>query len=276
MSLPATPEFHREKTMKRFVPLLFLIVALGCKPEVETYSGYVEGEFLYITPTTSGILQTLSVARGQQVKEGDDLFALDKTNLEAGLASSESESIQAKANLENASLEYTRANQLMATNSVSKSDLDARTNTLETAKAALEIAAQKTVQIKKQIAESAPKAPSSGNIEDTYFHAGEFIAAGTPVVSLLPPENVKIRFFVPQAKLPLFAIGSKVILHCDGCESPMKATIAFIANQSEYTPPVIYSVGSRDKLVFRIEAYPETFSPILRPGLPIDVEREVP
>ncbi len=140
----------------------------------------------------------------------------------------------------------------------------------------MQIAAQKSLQIQKQLADSAPKATAAGNIEDTYFHAGEYVAAGTPVVSLLPPENVKVRFFVPQAKLPSFAIGDKIVLRCDGCESPVKAVIVFIASQSEYTPPIIYSVGSRDKLVFRIEAKPETFTPALRPGLPVDIEREGP
>ena len=262
--------------MKRLILLPLLVLALGCEPEAKTMNGYVEGEYLYIAPTTPGLLQTLSVSRGQRVKEGDDLFAIDKTNLEAALASARSEELQAKANLDNAQIEYDRASKLMATNSVSKSDLDARTATFESAKASVQIAVQKIVQIQKQLAESAPKAPGNGGIEDTYFHIGEYIAAGTPVVSFLPPENVKIRFFVPQAKLPLFALGSKVLIHCDGCGAAIKAVIVFIASQSEYTPPVIYSVGSRDKLVFRIEAKPLVFTPMLRPGLPVDVEREAP
>jgi len=262
--------------MKQLVLLPLLFLAIGCEPAPKELNGYVEGEYLYIAPTTAGILQTLSVSRGQQVKEGDDLFAIDKTNLEAALASAHFEELQAKANLENAVAEYERTSKLMATNSASKSELDARTSALESAKAAVEIAAQKSVQIQKQLTESAPKAPGNGVIENTYFHAGEFIAAGTPVVSFLPPENVKIRFFVPQAKLPLFEIGSKVLIHCDGCGAAIKAVIVFIASQNEYTPPVIYSVGSRDKLVFRVEAKPEVFTPVLRPGLPVDVERDVP
>ncbi|MFA4994533.1 MAG: efflux RND transporter periplasmic adaptor subunit [Bdellovibrionales bacterium] len=262
--------------MKKVVFSLLLVLVLGCKPETKTFSGYVEGEFLYISPTTTGILQKLSVSRGQQVKEGDELFALDKTNLEAALVSAESEEARARAKLENAAQEYDRASQLSATNSISKSDVDSRTAALESAKAALEIAAQKIVQIKKQLDESSPTAPGAGNIEDTYFHAGEYVSAGTPVVCLLPPENIKIRFYVPQAKVSQFAIGDKILLHCDGCDNPLKATVVFIASQSEYTPPVIYSVESRDKLVFRIEAKPETFTPALRPGLPVDVEREAP
>jgi HlyD family secretion protein len=266
--------FFQEKIMKRFFLLPLLMLALGCKPEAETFNGYVEGEYLYIAPTTSGLLQTLSVSRGQQVKAGDDLFALDQTNLNATLVSAESEVAQANASLEDASSEFDRATRQLASNSISKSDYDSRKAAFETAEAAVQIAQQKTVQTQKQIAESAPKAPGAGYIEDTYFNPGEYIAAGTPVVSFLPPENIRVRFFVPQAKLPLFPFGSLVTLRCDGCKKQMKAVINYIASQSEYTPPVIYSVGSRDKLVFRVEALPESFTPDLRPGLPVDIERD--
>jgi len=260
--------------MKYFIFLFLAFIVSGCGPEPETFNGYVEGEYLYIAPTTPSLLQTLSVYRGQQVKEGDDLFALDKTNLQAALLSNVAEESQAKANLKDADTEYTRARNLLATSATSQSDVDTRKAAFETAKAALQTAMQKITQTKKQLAEIAPKAPSSGSIEDTYFHPGEYIAAGTPVVSLLPPENVKIRFFVPEAKLALFPLGGEVILSCDGCGKPIKAKVNFIASQSEYTPPVIYSVESRDKLVFRIEAQPETFTPVLRPGLPVDIRRD--
>lgn len=262
--------------MKRtvfFWPLLLLVTA--CKPDTETFNGYVEGEYLYIAPTTSGLLQTLSVARGQSVKEGDALFALDPTNLDAALASSQAEEAKAKANLVNATAEFKRAQELIGVEAVSKADFDARKADFENAKAAARMTTQKTIQIRKQREESAPKASSEAQVEDTYFNPGEFVAAGTPVVSLLPPENVKVRFFVPGAKLPMLILGSDVRLRCDGCTEPIKAKISYIASQSEYTPPVIYSVGSRDKLVFRVEAKPETFSPALKPGLPVDIERDV-
>lgn len=257
--------------MKRHVFLVLLILASACKPSGKTYNGYVEGEFLFIAPTTPGVLQTLSVSRGQSVKEGDDLFSLDQTNLKAALASSEAEELQAKASFENALVEYRRARELIAANAISKSDYDARKTAHDTAKAALQLAAQKIIQTEKQLVESAPKAPSGGSAEDTFFNPGEYIAAGAPVVSLLPPENVKIRFFVPQAVLPSFPLGSEVFIRCDGCGERIKARISYISSKSEYTPPVIYSVESRDKLVFRVEAKPENFVPALRPGLPVDI-----
>ena len=102
---------------------------------------------------------------------------------------------------------------------------------------------------------------------------GEFVAAGNPVVALLPPENLKVRFFVPQEKLPQIKTGGTVSVKADGAAHPFTATVNYISTQAEYTPPVIYSRETRAELVFMIEA---KFSPAdaaqLRPGQPVDVE----
>jgi HlyD family secretion protein len=154
---------------------------------------------------------------------------------------------------------------------VKTANLGAREDEIVAAQAAADAAEQKLKQIAKLLEEATPKAPVAGQIEDTYFRPGEFVNAGAPVVSLLPPENVKIRFFVKQEKLPQIQLGQVVQFNCDGCTAPVAGKITFIATQAEYTPPVIYSVGSREKLVFMVEAKPDTFDPQLRPGLPVDI-----
>ena len=112
----------------------------------------------------------------------------------------------------------------------------------------------------------------AGTVSDTLFVRGEWVPAGAPVVSLLPPGNVKVRFFVPEPRLGTVKVGQKVTLACDGCPAPIEASISFIASQAEYTPPVIYSKENRSKLVFLVEARP---SPAdagkLHPGQPLDV-----
>ncbi|MDA5194849.1 HlyD family secretion protein [Govanella unica] len=113
-------------------------------------------------------------------------------------------------------------------------------------------------------------AARAARVEDSFFRVGEFIPAATPVLSLLPVGNVYIKFYVPQADLPHFAQGREVEFRCDGCAQPIKAKVRFVASAAEYTPPVIYSENSRDKLVFRIEATPDRLEG-LHPGLPVDV-----
>ena len=94
--------------------------------------------------------------------------------------------------------------------------------------------------------------------------------AGRPVLALLPPGNIKMRFFVPEAVLPKIALGDAVTIRCDGCQGDMPARVSFISRTSEFTPPVIYSLEERSKLVFLIEARTETPDD-LRVGQPVDV-----
>ena len=109
-------------------------------------------------------------------------------------------------------------------------------------------------------------------VHDTFYSEGEWVAAGNPVVSLLPPGNVKLRFFVPETALGGLKIGQAVLAACDGCNAPIAAKISYISRQAEYTPPVIYSREQRSKLVFLVEARPESADAVrLKPGQPLDV-----
>jgi HlyD family secretion protein len=97
------------------------------------------------------------------------------------------------------------------------------------------------------------------------------VGAGQPVVSLLPPENLKARFFVPEPRLGAVKIGQPVELRCDGCGAPIAVRVDYVAPRAEYTPPVIYSRENRGKLVFLVEARPAQPHAALRPGLPVEV-----
>jgi HlyD family secretion protein len=99
--------------------------------------------------------------------------------------------------------------------------------------------------------------PRDSTVEQIYYRPGETVPAGRPVVALLPPGNLKIRFFAPQSILPTIKYGDIVDVSCDGCEKGLTAKVSFIARSAEYTPPVIYSQEERAKLVFLIEARPE-------------------
>jgi len=114
-------------------------------------------------------------------------------------------------------------------------------------------------------------APAAGRVEDVFFRAGETAESGQAVVSLLTPDKLKLRFFVPEPQLSGIAIGQKVAVGCDGCAPNLTATISFIARAAEFTPPVIYSLTRREKLVFLVEARPDDLSQPWHPGLPVDI-----
>lgn len=128
-------------------------------------------------------------------------------------------------------------------------------------------------QAKKKLADLMPVAPDDALVENTFFNVGEWVPAGTPVVSLLPASRVKLRFFVPEEDVAKARIGRKVTFTCDGCPPDMKASIIYVSPRAEFTPPVIYSQSARTKLVFLIEARPDKVPDniALAPGLPVSV-----
>ena len=123
-----------------------------------------------------------------------------------------------------------------------------------------------------RLAQRTVTAPVGGRVSDVLAQPGETMAAGAPVVSILPPENIFVRFFVPETALSGLHRGDAVSFGCDGCQRGLAGTISFISPTAEYTPPVIYSESTRAKLVYRIEARPRPDQAVLfNPGQPISV-----
>jgi HlyD family secretion protein len=211
------------------------------------------------------------------------------------------EARQAKANtdLELAKLEQARYEKLYRQKMIQEEALDtARANTqrsesalqdsmaqLQTAKlparediiaaATAEVANAQATLEKAQwwVTQKQISAPQAGQIVDTFYYAGEWVPANTPVVSLLPPERVKVRFFVPEKLLGRLKVGQRVHLKCDSCDENLGATINYISPQAEYTPPVVYSRENRAKLVYLVEATSPGKEVVnLHPGQPVEVE----
>jgi HlyD family secretion protein len=122
----------------------------------------------------------------------------------------------------------------------------------------------------RELDELSPAAPTAGRIEDIMFRPGESVNPNVPVVSIVPDGEVKLRFYVSQAVVTAYRPGRKVAFGCDGCAAGLTATVAFVASEPEYTPPIIYSLDARQKLVFLVEAIPSNPRALL-PGQPIDV-----
>lgn len=170
-----------------------------------------------------------------------------------------------KANLFEARLRELKASEEVASLPGRSAEIAAQASRITEAEAQLAAARDK-------LSDLSPRAPADARIEDVFFKAGEWVTAGQPVVSLLKPSDVTIRFFLPEAALARAVPGTAVRFQCDGCSGVKTATITHVAAEPEFTPPVIYSEGARAKLVFRVEAQPQAPDAELRPGLPISVE----
>lgn len=124
-----------------------------------------------------------------------------------------------------------------------------------------------------ELGQKRQQAPKSGLVFDTLYREGEWVAAGRPVVVLLPPENIKVRAFVPEKRLGTIHPGDDAQVSVDGVARPLSGKISYISPKAEYTPPVIYSQESREKLVFMVEVvFDPTAAAELNPGQPVDVQ----
>jgi HlyD family secretion protein len=152
-------------------------------------------------------------------------------------------------------------------------DLGGRVREIEAANAKVVEAQASLAQAVSRQADLAPTAPAAALVENTYFDVGEWVAAGQPVLALLTPENLKLRFFVPEDQVARAHPGAAITFGCDGCGAKLKATISYVSPRAEFTPPVIYSESARRKLVFLVEAKPAEANSALRTGLPVEVDQ---
>lgn len=232
-------------------------------------------------------LQT-ALAQAEDARKGQRPTELDV--IRADLAAAEAQAREARATLD-------RVRPLAQRGFYSKAKLDDATAAAQTANAQVE-AARKRLQAAQlgartdqvaaadarveqaraalrgtsaRTATMSPLAPGAGRVEDVYFQRGEFAAANQPIVALIPDDRVFVRFFVPEAQLAHYRPGTRVRFACDGCASGLSATVSYVSPRPEYSPPVIYSRSTRDRLVFLVEARPDSNPDRLTPGLPVDV-----
>ena len=150
--------------------------------------------------------------------------------------------------------------------------LPAREDQVRAQGAAVAAARAALDQAEWRLGQKTVSAAVAGRVYDTLYRVGEWVPAGRPVVRLLPPENVKIRFFVPEPVVGALSVGREIALRCDGCPSAVRAAVSYISAESEYTPPIIYSNETRSKLVYMIEARPSVGDAAkLHPGQPVEV-----
>jgi HlyD family secretion protein len=215
-------------------------------------------------PEIDAVRAQLAQAEAALRQSDNDLTRTQKLVADKFLPMQQLDSATAKRDSDRARIAELRAQLALA-------NLPARTDAIAAARAEAKAASDALAQAQWRLDQKTQTAPVAGIVYDTLYRPGEWVAAGAPVVSLLPPGNVKIRFYVPEPTLATIRRGTAVTVRCDGCGAPIVARIAFIAPQAEYTPPVIYSRENRSKLVFLVEARPEAPNPGLHPGLPVEV-----
>jgi len=284
--------------MKRaFLFVSFLLLASCAKKPDDAWLGYAEGDEALISAPQPGWITSMKVQRGQIVHRGELLFVLDDTRetaardqaaaslqgARAALAQARSSLTEEQANLAHTRTELGRQDRLAQQGIGTPTQRDAARNAFAQSRARIGQLQAQIAQMTAQIAQTQAGlgsasyslsqrqivAETEGPVQDINFREGEYVPASTPVLSILPPGNIFVRFFVPEGQLSRTHLGQKVRITCDGCQ-PVEARITFIAAQQEFTPPVIFSNESREKLVFKLEARAQGGLK-LHPGQPVQV-----
>lgn len=308
--------------------MLLALALTGCDTTDErSITGYVEAIYLRPAAASGGRITALAVDRGDAVRQGQPLFALDAdreqaavdeaaarleaqsarlADLQKGRRPQEIAVIRAQLQQAQAQRKLSEATERrqaeLAQRGLASADaldtaqatrsrdaarvaelqrelevasLAGRSDALEAARQDVATARALLEQARWALAQKSVTAPAAGSIEDVYFRVGEWVGNGVPVLALLPPANKRVRFFVPQARLGEFPVGTRVRARCDGCGEAVIATVRFVAAQAEFAPPVLFDRRQRHRLVHRVEALPAAPDDALRlhPGQPVDVER---
>ncbi len=242
----------------------------------------------------------VAAAEHEARRAADTLADLEKGGRPSEIAALKAALAEVRSARDLAAKELRRRTDLLATGAIAPEDLDVagtdyerkrqaarraeaelktarlggRSDAVAAARAAAEAARAQLTQARWSLDQKTQAAPVAALVTQTLFEPGEYVPAGKPVVELLPPGNVKVRFFVPEGVVGTLKVGQTVSVRFDGAKGPVAARIDYIAPEAEYTPPVIYSSQSRAKLVFMIEARPVDAAgprPPLHPGQPVDV-----
>jgi HlyD family secretion protein len=237
------------------VALTVALAACGNGGE-RTFQGWIEGVFVFVGPDEAGRVEKMRVREGDAVKADAPIFSVDAELQQADLR-------VAEAALANSQSAFERAQQLLKSGSGSQKAYD-------DAQALLREADARAKAARTRLTRRELSSPVTGAVQQIYYRPGEMVPAGKAVLSILPPGNVKVRFFVQQAVLPKISLGDLIGVTCDGCAAGISARVSFIASSAEYTPPVIFSEEERGKLVFLVEALPEKPDD-LRVGQPVTV-----
>jgi len=280
----------------------FVYVASPLAGQLETLAvqkgARVEAGTVLFTLERSSELAARRQAAEQLAATQARLEDLKKGSRPTELAALEARRDQARAAAELSRLDFMRQENLFKTQVISVSDFDrarlaydesvravedldsqlatarlgGRADAISAAAADVSAAAAALARADWNVDQKTQAAPKAGLVFDTLYRAGEFVAAANPVVVLLPPANVKVRFFVPESDFGALKAGETLQVSLTGRAAPLTAHVSYLSPQPEYTPPVLYNRENRSKLMFLVEAeFAAGDAGDLHPGQPVDV-----
>ncbi|MGE0024902.1 MAG: efflux RND transporter periplasmic adaptor subunit [Hyphomicrobium sp.] len=173
--------------------------------DYDEYVGrFVAYDFVEVRARVSGYLDKIHFTDGQLVKEGDDLFTIDRRPFEASLDQAKAAVEQAKANLAFAEADLTRGSNLVPGTSITQQTLDQRTQAKRVAAASVtaQEAAVRQAELDLQFTEL--RSPISGRIGDRRVSIGNLVTGGTTgnttlLATVASVDPIRFEFTMDEA-----------------------------------------------------------------------------
>jgi HlyD family secretion protein len=280
----------------------------GCAAPSPLAVGYVEGDFVLVAPVEAARIEALEARQGERVTAGQALASLETQDARHALDEARAALTQAEAQAadlklgrrpeEIAVIEATlrsaaaqtaearrvldRTRDLAGRGIATQADLERAQTSVELAAAAegqaeanLAVARlparQETIRAAEGQVERALTAPADGRVAEVIRRPGDIAGPSAPILSLLPDGAIRLKLYLPEPQFSSVAVGTRLAVACDGCREGVTALVTYASPEPEFTPPVIYSLESRQKLVHLVEARPEGEAAALKPGQIVDV-----
>lgn len=253
--------------------VLFALLCEGCSDSSNSLPGYIDGDYTYISSAVSGILFKLYVDKGQQVKLGELLYMLDPEPETSNVKKLKASIEELQSQIQFREIHLQRQQTLYEKKYAAKETLDAAQTELASQTHHLAANVAELAQAEWTLRQKTIYAPVAGEVFDTFYRVGERVQENHPVLAIMAPKDIEVLFYVPEKLLSRVKMGNTIHFTCDSCEKRIEAKISYVSPEAEYTPPIIYSKDTRDKLVFLIRAeMPENVAKEFHPGQPVTVE----
>jgi HlyD family secretion protein len=266
--------------------LIALALFSGCHRQNNAVSGTIEVDEVHVGPRSGGRVEKIFAQEGDKLSRGQTIVELDAAELKARreLAAAQINSAIPDAEAQNAQLEFMRDDalrqqDLLKRNVVSPSDAQRTASVARAQEKIVEAAKMRVVQaraqladIDAQLAEMQVKAPTDSILEVLSVKVGDVLAPNREVATLILPQHLWVRVFVPEPWLGLIKVGDPVRLRVDSFPGKdFDGTVEQVNRQAEFTPRNVQTVEDRIRQVYGVKVRLPNNEDKLRAGMSADV-----
>ncbi len=263
-----------------------MMMVSGCQRPDDSVSGTIEVDEVHVGPRMGGRVEKIFVNEGDTLAAGTVIAELDAPELRArrDLMLAQIEAAERDVEAQSAQLEFLRADakrqqELFRSKTVSPNEAEraqsvanAQEKTLAAARGRVAQTRAQFDEVEAQLREMQVAAPADSVLEILSVKVGDVLPSNREVATLLLPQHLWVRVYVPEPWLGLIKLQDKVQVHVDSFgREEFSGTVEQIKRQAEFTPRNVQTVEDRIRQVFGVKIRLANREDKLRAGMSADV-----